>query len=174
MKKAFLNVEKSEKKVNPYCTKFYICGFLLLCISASGGAAVMPFVDMVLLSTNTAAGILMSTLISIKFLKEKFICKYDLPSFILIVTGCTTIVVLSNKEETKYPPDRIMTLLKSTQYQAFGIFFLLLSIASFIICKLVLRGVANFNIKAENWMAALVKSKQQSAPHYDATVKEPF
>ena len=113
MKQALLKAEDDaikdpKKKVrSPYLSFRYLFGFILLGLSAIIHGAVMPFADLVLLSTITAAGIVFSTLLSIKFLKEKFICKYDLPSFTLIIIGCTIIVALSNQEETEYPPERI-------------------------------------------------------------------
>ena len=80
----------------------YILGFVLLTISGLIHSAVLPFADLVLLSTMTAYGILFSTILSIRFLKENFICKYDLPSFILIILGSATIVAFSNQEEKEY------------------------------------------------------------------------
>ena len=85
-----------RKKQIPYFTWRYALGFVLLTLSALIHGAVLPFCDLVLLSTLTAAGIVISTLLSIRYLGERFICKYDLPSFTLIIIGCTTIVALSN------------------------------------------------------------------------------
>jgi len=87
---------------------------VLLGLSAAVHGGTMPFCDLVLLSTLTAAGIVISEILSIKYLGEKFIFKYDMPSLALIILGCTTIVALSNQEETKYSPDRIKDLLTST------------------------------------------------------------
>ena len=124
MKQALLHAESNiarnfddetgvKKARSPYCTWRYIIGLILLVISAVIHAATLPFVDLVLISTLTAVGIIISTLLAIRYLQEKFICKYDLPSFILIILGCTTIVALSNQEETDYSPERIKDLLTS-------------------------------------------------------------
>ena len=77
----------------------YLLGLALLVISAVIHVVVLPFCPLVLLSTITAAGILISTALAIRYLGEKFICKYDLPSFTLIIIGCTAIVILSNPED---------------------------------------------------------------------------
>ena len=103
-----------KKAKSPFCTLRYIIGLILLIVSALIHAATLPFVDLVLISTLTAVGIIISTLLAIKYLQEKFICKYDLPSFILIILGCTTIVALSNQEETEYSPEQIKELLTSS------------------------------------------------------------
>lgn len=123
MKKALLKAEASntssdtssvgKKKRSPYFTWQYIAGFIFLGVSGAIHAAVLPFADLVLLSTITAAGIIISTLLAVKFLNEKFICKYDLPSFTLITIGCTTIVAVSNQKETEYSPEKIKSLLQS-------------------------------------------------------------
>ena len=144
MKKALLHaedniaksVEIGVKKVrSPYCTWRYIIGLLLLVISALIHAATLPFVDLVLISTLTAVGIIISTLLAIRYLKEKFICKYDLPSFILIILGCTTIVALSNQEETEYSPERIKGLLTSAQYAISGIFYFIVAVSTYCIYR---------------------------------------
>ena len=88
-------------------------GFVFLAVSGAIHAGTLPFVDLVLISTLTAAGIIMSSLLAIKFLDEKFICKYDLPAFCLMIAGCTTIVALSHQGETTYTPERINQLLRS-------------------------------------------------------------
>ncbi len=120
MKKALLNAEKqalenpTKKHRSAYLSFKYLFGMVLLGLSAAVHGGTMPFCDLVLLSTLTAAGIVISEFLSIKYLGEKFDVKYDLPSLILIIVGCTTIVALSNQEETKYPPERIRALLSST------------------------------------------------------------
>ena len=169
MKKALLRAEKQQNSIKsggftfknckqlPYMTWRYILGFVLLTISGLIHSAVLPFADLVLLSTMTAYGILFSTILSIRFLKEKFICKYDLPSFTLIIIGCTIIVALSNQEETEYSPERIKKLLKSTQYVVFIIVYFTLAISTAFIWNWVMTHVIRFNQKSNDWMVALLK-----------------
>ena len=165
MKQALLKAEdyaikNPEKKVrSPYLSYRYLSGFILLGLSSMIHGAVLPFADLVLLSTITAAGIVFSTLLSVKFLKEKFICKYDLPSFTLIIIGCTIIVALSNQEETEYSPERIKKLLKSTQYVVFIIVYFTLAISTAFIWNWVMTHVIRFNQKSNDWMVALLKKE---------------
>ena len=103
MKRAIISVENTgingEAKKSPYFTKTYMLGFLLLFIGSAGHVVVMPFCDIVLLSTSTATGIIMSSILAIKYLGEKPVWKYDITSITLIVSGCLTIVCLSNYED---------------------------------------------------------------------------
>ena len=71
----------------------------------------MPFCNIVLLSTSTATGIIMSTFLSIMYLGEKPVWKYDITSTTLIVTGCLVIVFLSSYEDITFTADDIAKLL---------------------------------------------------------------
>ena len=103
MKRALISVEKTgingEAKQNPYFKKTYMLGFLLLFVGSAGHVVVLPFCDIVLLSTSTATGIIMSSILAIKYLGEKPVWKYDITSISLIVVGCLTICGLSNYED---------------------------------------------------------------------------
>ena len=59
------------------------------------GVLVLPYCDLVLLSTTVGMSIIMSNLLAMYFLKEKIIWKYDIPAFFLVVAGCTSIVLVS-------------------------------------------------------------------------------
>lgn len=59
----------------------------------------LPFADLVLLSQSASIGIIFSTFLSIKYLGEKFIIKYDLVAIALICTGSSLTILQSNKEE---------------------------------------------------------------------------
>jgi len=56
---------------------------------------VLPFCDLVVLSTITALGIVNSNFISVIYLKEKVVWKYDGPATFLIISGSILIVSLS-------------------------------------------------------------------------------
>ena len=56
----------------------------------------LAYADLVLISTNYIAGIIFNTFLSIKFLDEKFVWRYDLPALTLMCAGALTIVLLAN------------------------------------------------------------------------------
>ena len=65
----------------------------------------LAYADLVLISTNMIAGIIFNTFLSIRFLGEKFLWKYDLPAFALMATGAITIVLLADTDEKLFTPD---------------------------------------------------------------------
>ena len=115
MKRALISVEKTgingEAKQSPYFKKSYLLGFLLLFIGSAGHVACLSFCDIVLLSTSTATGIIMSSILAIKYLGEKPVWKYDIASISLIVVGCLTICFLSNYNDKMFTVEEIERLL---------------------------------------------------------------
>ncbi len=57
---------------------------------------VLPFADLVLISSNGITAITFNTFLSIKFLGEKFIWRYDVPAFAFMGFGAITIVLLAS------------------------------------------------------------------------------
>jgi len=77
--------------------------------------AALAHADLTLLSCNASAGIVANVVISTRFLGEKFDRKYDTMGLLLIGTGVTGIVLLSNKEKQEFNMARLNELLTSTQ-----------------------------------------------------------
>ena len=91
-------VNPSGKERPVFCRFQWIAGFVCLI----GGGAIqfvsLPYIDLVLVSTNMISGIIFNTFLSIKFLDEKFVWRYDLPALTLLCAGALTIVLLANTE----------------------------------------------------------------------------
>ena len=83
---------------------------------------VLPYADLVLISTNMISGIIFNTIISIKFLSEQFLCKYDFPALAMMSIGALIIVLIAKPNEKMYTKDEMVTLLTSYQSMAFFIF----------------------------------------------------
>ena len=105
--------EESSKERPVYCRFQWVAG--LVCILGGGAIqfAVLPYADLVLISTNMIAGVVFNTFLSIKFLGERFMWKYDLPALALMCAGALTIVLLAKTDVTLYTPDQQKALLKS-------------------------------------------------------------
>ena len=73
--------------------------------------AVLPWLDLVVYTVNAASGLLFSIILSIIMLNEKFIVKYDLACFILLVIGGAMIFLFSNHEEQEFTTDDIKQIL---------------------------------------------------------------
>ena len=69
---------------------------LTLC-GAAIHVIVLPWVPIVLISTASGSAIIVSTLLSVRFLGEKLVWKSDIPAFLLIILGGGTIIYLSTK-----------------------------------------------------------------------------
>ena len=74
---------------------------------------VLPYADIVLISTNSITAIAYNTFLSIHCLGEKFLCKYDLPAFSLMGVGAITIILLSKTVQTEMSRDSIIELFTS-------------------------------------------------------------
>ena len=105
-----MNGKESKRAI---CTCKWIIGLIFMTVGSIIHVAVLPFVDVVVLSTGTGISLICNTVLSIWFLGERFNLKYDLPAFILIIAGCATIVLLSQFDEIEYTPEDIRRLLKS-------------------------------------------------------------
>ena len=97
MKFAHIDAEKSQKAA------FLTCKWILGVLCLIGGGVihivVMPFCPLVLLATNSATAIVMSAILSVWFLDESLVWRYDLPAFALISGGTTAMVMLSKETE---------------------------------------------------------------------------
>lgn len=99
-------MKKSGQQVN-VCRRVYywLVGFFAITISALTHLAVLPFCDMTLLSTTQATAIVSGVLLSIFWLKEPLVPKYDLPALSLMIVGGISIVAFTNKEVSNFTID---------------------------------------------------------------------
>ena len=73
----------------------------------------LPYADLVLISTNAIAAILFNTFLSVKFVGEKFVWKYDVPAYTLMSLGAIVIVLQASSTEKQFGPDEMKVLLMS-------------------------------------------------------------
>ena len=122
--------------------------------------SVLPFCDLVVISTVGAFCILINYALSISLLGEKIVWVYDLPAVILMIGGCLMVILLSDYSEKTYTPDRITDLLFSA-----------VSLICFIITGMILAGtifqycwhlkqLKNFNDKVNIFMMKKVQELQ--------------
>ena len=114
--------------------------------------AVLPYCELVVLSTVGVLGILINNALSVIFLGEKMIWRYDLPAILLILTGCLTVVLLSDYSSEKYTPDRIVDLLLSTPTIVFFSVTFVFVIFTIVQYCWHIKMLANFNAKANNFL----------------------
>ena len=76
-------------------------------MAATVHAAVLPFADLVLLSTHCCWALVFYQVLSRIVLKEKLMVRYDMPAMVLLMSGCMIIVFNCNFEEVTYTADDI-------------------------------------------------------------------
>ena len=101
--------EKKLKGQNPsvYCSCTWIIGFVCLFAGQIFNLVALPFVGLVLFSTTVAIGIVFNNIIAMRYLGEKLVWKYDFPAFVLVVTGCTAIILLYRQNNEELTPQYI-------------------------------------------------------------------
>ena len=136
MKKGFIRVENSglngSKRLNPYYTCEWIFGFFILITGSFIHVAVLPFADLVILSTGSAIATVLNTLMAVFYLGEKSLLSYDIPALTMIVGGSLAIVGLSDYSDTTYTPESIEDLLISSGTMIFMLLYLLVAFFTFL------------------------------------------
>ena len=86
------------KEVNNSKSKgfLWLSGLILLILSSVIHVAVLPYADLVLLSSSSATAILFGILLSVYWLGETFDFHFDLPGVMLTCAGCVTTVAFAN------------------------------------------------------------------------------
>jgi hypothetical protein len=85
----------------------WVSGLALVFVAATVHAAVLPFADLVLLSTHCCWALVFCQVLSRIVLKEKLMVRYDMPAMVLLMSGCMIIVFNCNFEEVTYTADDI-------------------------------------------------------------------
>ena len=156
MKKGMIEVENSglngSKKKIPFFTCSWITGFLILIVASIIHVSALPFCDLVVLSTSSCIGILMNNIFSVMFLNERVVWTYDIIAISLIISGCLTIVLLSNYDTTTYTPDDIKDLLFSVHTTVFTIILFIFITVTLIQFTWHRRHLRKFNQLANLWL----------------------
>jgi len=93
-----------------------LLGLIPVLIANAAHGFLLPFADVTLFTTTCAIAILFNMFLSIKFLNEKFVCKYDITAVILIAIGSIlTIFQMNTTILFEYDRVLIKKLLLSTK-----------------------------------------------------------
>ena len=105
MKMVHLNIEKeigedeSKPKKPLYCRGLWWLGFGVIMLGVVCHVFALPYTSLVLITASLTLGIVFNTLLSIRFLGEQFIWKYDLPALSLLCLGALFLTLFSVPEE---------------------------------------------------------------------------
>ena len=112
------------------------------------------FADIVLLSFNATTAIVFQVILSIIFLKEKLILKYDLPALILIIAGSACIILTANFSDLSVSVATLKDYLTSGKSIAFFAVTLSLLNLTFFVQKRMLLCLAVFERDTEKYLKA--------------------
>ena len=147
----FNRIETTDDKKPVYYSGKWIFGFMLLLLGGLIQLIVLPYADLVLLSTNSISAIAYNSILAISCLGEKFVCKYDLPAFVLMGAGAFTIVMLASITEKVFTSEEILNLLFSynSLYFAAGTSIFIFATAVYI--RVFKRQIQEFQEDLEAW-----------------------
>lgn len=91
----FAHIDAEKKQSSAICTLKWWMGIFCLVGGSLIHVVMLPFCPVVLLATNSATAIIMSTMLAVYFLEERIIWSHDLLAFFLISIGTTIICLLS-------------------------------------------------------------------------------
>ena len=94
----------------------------------------MPFIDLTLISCNSATAIIANIVLSVKILDEKFVWQYDLTAMFFIIAGTMSIIFQANLEQKSFTGEEISELLFSIR----TLIYLVLSLIFVIVDKIAL------------------------------------
>ena len=86
-------------------------------------AAILPWLDLVLLSTSVSWAVIFAMLVGVYGGKEKFHWQYDVTSTVLICSGSFTTMLLSNKDRKEMDFEQLYELLTSRLAYAYYLFW---------------------------------------------------
>ena len=132
MKVESAGLNKTESK-QAYMTCEWFSGFLLLMIGNVVHIVVLPFVDLVILSTGAALAICCSVILAVFYLEEKFFCRYDLPAMTCLLGGSLMIILLSDYSKVNYTADMVKDLIWSTSFATFMILYASVGVIAFCV-----------------------------------------
>ena len=151
MKFAHIDAEKNQK------TAILSCKYILALLGLIGGGVihivVLPFCPLVLLATNSATAIVMSAMLSVWFLDERIVWRYDLPAFVLISGGTTAMVMLSKENEVQLTTEVITDQLKSLKSALFFAFYIIFVVLNYMLTRWFSGQIRLFERQAVRWAA---------------------
>lgn len=143
-----------DQSLKVYGSWRWLVGLFAICISVVIQIYMLKYLDLTLLGANAVTAVVAAVLLSTQILGEKFVFRYDLPALVLIILGCATIVLNSNKTDTKYSAEDVMALLRAPRTICFIGFCVTAIIISACTLSLVLRKLRQFEKAVESYEEA--------------------
>jgi membrane protein YdbS with pleckstrin-like domain len=92
MKKSQIQTENQQKNCSFFEIK-WLAGYLLLVVSSAIMVLILPFCDLVLMSSSSAAAIIFGVILSVFWLNEPLVWRYDMTAILVIILGSVLTVL---------------------------------------------------------------------------------
>ena len=112
---------------------------------------VLPYADLVLISTNSITAIAYNTFLSICFLGEKFIWKYDMPAFAFMGLGSITILFLASTSDKEFTHDQIYEMLTARQSLIMASIVVAFLVGTLVYTHIFLNQITRFDEDLDVW-----------------------
>jgi len=144
--------QESEKKNKPVYTSLpWLIGFAFIVGGGVFETLMLPYADLVLISTNLIAGIVFNTFLSIRYLDEEFICMYDVAAFACMGIGGMTIVLIANTDKKSTTSEQMKQDLGAGRTIAYFLLSLGVIAATNIYLYFFLKAVGRFENDLQTW-----------------------
>ena len=150
----------------------WLVGLVLLLVGGGMQVVALPYADLVLISTNAITAILFNTFLSIRYLGEKFIWRYDVPALTLMSLGALVIVLVSEVDEKKFTPDDIRDLLTSLQSIIFNSIQCALLILTMVYLNVFLQQIKKLEADIGRWALKQTRLITPRNNEPEATINE--
>jgi multidrug transporter EmrE-like cation transporter len=146
----FILLKLSNDKKASKCN--LIGGIVILIACALLHMAVLPFADMTLLSTTQATAIIAGVLLSIFWLGEPLVPKYDLPALALMMTGGLYLCFMTNKTITFFTTEELGELMTSKYAIAYYCLMGITTIFSILAYKCLMKSLKEFETQTTEYI----------------------
>jgi hypothetical protein len=116
-------------------TSLWFAGFGLEFFAGIAHIFVLPYANLVLLTSTSSLAVVFSVMLAIGVLGEKINPKYDIASVVLIVTGSVLTIGLANPSDKVFTKNTVKQRLSSTA----SIWFIGLAVVTYAATALVVR-----------------------------------
>ena len=104
--------EAGEHGARAHCKSMHWwIGIALLAAGSTLHVLAIPNADLSLFAANCAFAIVINMAVSLLFLDETFVAKYDLTAVLFMMMGCGIVVFSANKDEVEYSAEQYLGFL---------------------------------------------------------------
>ena len=111
----------------------------------------LPFADLILLSNACSIAVIVSTLLAIKFLGEKFIWQYDLPALFMICVGSMLTIRQSNLRSESIDYEMAVQMIFSFRTASIILIVIIFAPFTLFVRRRFLKKLEDFARSAHEW-----------------------